>query len=170
MVFPWDVCYVIQFPWLHRDLFEMSNLYGALSLASTGNDVILRHCTCFRLFHDLRGSLVRKINMYKACMFKLSQLSKSLHGRRKKKLLSKFRTKGSVNTSIASRFHLTVVAALNLRAAPKDKSLPGFSYSRNYRIDLCSQIKTIAYCWLYGIGIRFNPNNHLKCKARCGSD
>ena len=24
-------------------------------------------------------------------------------------------------------------------------------------------------CWLYGIGIRFNPNN-LKRKARCGSD
>ena len=23
-------------------------------------------------------------------------------------------------------------------------------------------------CWLYGIGIRFSPNN-LKCKARCGS-
>ena len=53
MVFPWDVCYVVQFHWLHRDLFEMCNLYGALSLASTGNDVILPHCSCFRPFHDL---------------------------------------------------------------------------------------------------------------------
>ena len=58
MVLPWDVCYVVQFNWLHRDLFEMCNLYGVLSLASTGNDVILRHCTCFQPFHDRRGALV----------------------------------------------------------------------------------------------------------------
>ena len=65
--------------------------------------------------------------MYKVCMFKLSQLSKFLHGRRmKKKLLSKFRTKSSVNTSIANPFHPTVVVALKSRAASKDKSLPGF--------------------------------------------
>ena len=38
MVFPWDVCYVAQFHWLHRDLFEMCDLYGVLSLASNGND------------------------------------------------------------------------------------------------------------------------------------
>ena len=68
----------------------MCNLYCVLSLASTGNDVILRHCMCVRPFHDLRGSLVRKLNMYKVCMFKLSQISKLLHGRRRKKLLSKF--------------------------------------------------------------------------------
>ena len=64
--------------------------------------------------------------MYKVCTFKLSQLSKILHGRRRKKLLSKFRTKSSVNTSTASRFHPTVVAALKSRAGSKDKSLPGF--------------------------------------------
>ena len=64
--------------------------------------------------------------MYKVCMFKLSQLSKFLHGRRRKKLLSKFGTKSSVNISIASKFHPTVVAALKSRAASKDKSLPGF--------------------------------------------
>ena len=63
MVFPWDVCCVVQFHWLHRDLFEMCKLYDVLSLASTGNDVILRHYTCFRLFHDLRGSLVKE-NQY----------------------------------------------------------------------------------------------------------
>ena len=45
------------------NFFEMCNLYGVLSLASTGNDVILRHCTCFRSFHDLRGSLVKE-NQY----------------------------------------------------------------------------------------------------------
>ena len=115
-----------KFYWLHCDLFEMCNLYGVLSLASTGSDVTLRHCTCFRPFHDLHGSLARKRNMYKVCMLNLSQLSKFLHGRRRKKLLSKFRTKSSVNTSIASRFHPTVVAALKSRAASKDKSLPGF--------------------------------------------
>ena len=60
MVFPWDVCYVVQFHWLHRDLLEMCNLYGVLSLASTGNDLILLHCTCFQPFHDLRGSLVKE--------------------------------------------------------------------------------------------------------------
>ena len=64
--------------------------------------------------------------MYEVCMFKLSQLSRFLHGRRKKKLLSKFPTKSSVNTSIASRFHPTLVAALKTRAVSKDKSLPGF--------------------------------------------
>ena len=64
--------------------------------------------------------------MYKVCMFKLSQRSKFFHGRRRKKLLSKFRAKSSVNTSIVSRFQPTVVAALKSRAASKDKSLPGF--------------------------------------------
>ena len=63
MVFPWDVCYVVQFHWLCRDLFEMCNLYGVLSLASTGNDVILPHCTCLRPFHDVCGSLVKE-NQY----------------------------------------------------------------------------------------------------------
>ena len=57
------VCYVVQFHWLRRDLFEMCNLYGVLSLASTANDVILRRCTCFRPFHDLRGSLLKE-NQY----------------------------------------------------------------------------------------------------------
>ena len=83
--------------------------------------------------------------MYKVCMFKLLQRSKFFHGRRRKKLLSKFRTKSRVNTSIGSRFHPTVVAALKSWAASKDKSLPGFFYSRKYRIDLCSRIKPIAY-------------------------
>ena len=83
--------------------------------------------------------------MYKVCMFKLSQRSKFFHGRRRKKLLLKFRTKCSVNTSIGSRFHPTVVAALKSRAASKDKTLPGFFYSRKYRIDLCSHIQPIAY-------------------------
>ena len=88
----------------------------------------------------------RKINMYKVCMFKLSQRSKFFYGRRRKKLLSKFRTKSSVNTSIGSRFHPTVVAALKSRAASKDKSLPcRLFYSRKYRIDLWSHIKPIAY-------------------------
>jgi len=65
MVFPWDVCYVVQFHWLHRDLFEMCNLHGVLSLASTGNNVILPNYTCYRSFHDLRGSLVHvKENQY----------------------------------------------------------------------------------------------------------
>ena len=63
--------------------------------------------------------------MCKVCMFKLSQLSKFLHGRRRKKLPPKLRTKTRVNTSIASRFHSTVVDALKSRAASKDKSLPG---------------------------------------------
>ena len=63
MVFPWVVCFVVPFHWLHPDLFGMCNLYGVLSLASTGNDVLLRHCTCFQLFHEIRGSLVKE-NQY----------------------------------------------------------------------------------------------------------
>ena len=69
--------------------------------------------------------------MYKVCMFKLSQRSKFFDGRRRKKLLSKYRTKSSVNTSIGSRLHPTVVAALKSRAASKDKSLPGFFPARS---------------------------------------
>ena len=88
--------------------------------------------------------------MYKVCMFTLSQLSKFLHGRRRKKLLSKFRTKSRVDTSIASRFHPTVVASLKSRAASKERKkerqiLARLSYSRKNRIDLCSHIKPIAY-------------------------
>ena len=83
--------------------------------------------------------------MCKVCMSKLSQPSKFLHGKGRKKLLSKLQTK-SFNTSIGSRFHPTVVAALKSRDASKDKSLPRFlTGSRKYRIDLCSYIKPIAY-------------------------
>ena len=77
----------------------------------------------------------------KVCMCKLSQLSKFLHRRRRKKSLSKFRTKSSVNTSIASRFQPTVVAALKSQAASKDKSLPGFLTAGS----IASHIKPIAY-------------------------
>ena len=125
MVFPWDVCYDVQFHWLHRDLFEMCNLHSALSLASTGNDVILRHCACFRPFHELRSLRSFYLVDGKSCF------------------------RSGVNTSITSRFHPTVVAALKLRASSKEKSLR-LSYSRRYRIDLCSQIKPIAYCMALG--------------------
>ena len=70
---------------------------------------------------------------------------KFLHGRRRKKLLSKFRTKSSVNTSIASRFHPTGVTALKSRAASKHKSLPSFLTAGIIAFDLCSHIKPIAY-------------------------
>ena len=40
-----------------------ATLHGVLSLASTGNDVILPNYTCYRPFHDLRGSLVKE-NQY----------------------------------------------------------------------------------------------------------
>ena len=88
--------------------------------------------------------------MYKIYMFKLLQLSKFLHGRRRTKLLSKLRTKSTVKTSVASRF------------------LYFLQQEAKYRIDLHK-----TYCLfnsrLYGTGIRFSPNN-LKRKARCGSD
>ena len=107
-------------------------------------------------------------------MSKLSHLSKFLHGRRRKKiryLLSKFRTKSGVNISIASLFQTAVDAAFKLRASSIEK------YKRKekkrkiekYRIDVCSQMKPIAYCELYGIGIHFNPSN-FKHKPCCGSD
>ena len=60
-------------------------------------------------------------------------------------MLSKFRTKSSVNTSIASRFHPTGVTALKSRAASKDKSLPSFLTAGIIAFDLCSHIKPIAY-------------------------
>ena len=57
-------------------------------------------------------------------MSKLSHLSKFLHGRRRKKiryLLSKFRTKSGVNTSIASLFQTAVDAVFKLRASSIEK-------------------------------------------------
>ena len=109
--------------------------------------------------------------MYEVCMFKLSQPSTFLHGRRRKKLLSKFRTKSSVNTSI-------------MRADFTQQSSPRSSHGPLRKANLCQAFlqqevshrfifthKTYCQfsCWLYGIGIRFSPNN-LKRKARCGSD
>lgn len=80
--------------------------------------------------------------MCKVCMFKLSQLSKFLHGRRRKKLLSKFRTKGSVNTSIMR-------ADFTQQSSPRSSHGPlrifaKLSYSRKYRIDLFSHTTPIA--------------------------
>ena len=43
------------------------------------------------------------------------------------------------------------------------------SYRRKYRIDLCSQIKPIAYCGLFCFGIHFSLNNLMR-KACCGGD
>ena len=109
--------------------------------------------------------------MYEVCMFKLSQPSTFLHGRRRKKLLSKFRTKSSDYTSI-------------MRADFTQQSSPRSSHGPLRKANLCQAFlqqevshrfiftqKTYCQfsCWLYGIGIRFSPNN-LKRKARCGSD
>ena len=106
--------------------------------------------------------------MYEVCMFKLSQPSTFLHGRWRKKLLSKFRTKSSVNTSIMradSRRRAQVTGCFERQIFAK------LSYSRKYRIDLFSHTKPIAnlVVGLKGNGICFSPNN-LKRKARCGSD
>ena len=43
------------------------------------------------------------------------------------------------------------------------------SYRRKYRIDLCSQIKPIAYCGLFCFGIHFSLNNLIR-KVCCGGD
>ena len=48
------------------------------------------------------------------------------------------------------------------------KIFSSLTHSRKYRIDVCSQMKPIAYCELYGIGIHFNPSN-FKHKPCCGS-
>lgn len=102
---------------------------------------------------------------------KFAQPSMFLHGRRRKKLLSKFRTKGSVNTSI-------------MRADFTQQSSPRSSHGPLRKTNLCQAFlqqevshrfmfthKTYCLfnCWLYGIGIRFSRNN-FKHKARCGSD
>ena len=90
--------------------------------------------------------------MYKVCMFKSSQLSK-------------FRTKTSVNTCIASRFHSTVLAALQ-----KTNLCQAFLQQEvSHRFMFTHKTYCLFNCWLYGFGIRFSPNN-LKRQARCGSD
>ena len=118
MVLPWDVCYVVQFNWLRRDLFDMCNLYVVLSLASSGNDVILRHCTCFRLFHDRRGALIVCIKF--ACL--------SCHSFRSFYMVDGGKScfRSSERKVVPTPPLPTVVAALKLQASSKDKSLPGF--------------------------------------------
>ena len=107
--------------------------------------------------------------MYKVCMVMLSQRSKFFHGRRRKKLLSKFPTKRSVNTSIGSRFHPTIVAALKSRPLRKTNLCQVFLQQEvSHRFMVTHKTYCLFNCWLYGIGIRFSPNN-LKRKARCGS-
>ena len=90
--------------------------------------------------------------MYKVCMFKSSQLSK-------------FRTKTSVNTCIASRFHSTVLAALQ-----KTNLCQAFLQQEvSHRFMFTHKTYCLLNCWLYGIGIRFSPN-YFKHKARFGID
>ena len=114
------------------------------------------------------SSLVSKVNMY---LFKFASLS--YHSFRsfyvaegEKSLGTCFRSseRKAVSTPpfqidftqhSSGRFERQIFASL--------------SYSGKNRVALCSQIKPIACCGLYGIGIRFGPNN-LKRKAQCGSD
>ena len=116
-----DVSYVVQFHWLR--LFEMCNLYGVLSLASTANDVILRHCTCFRPFHDLPGPLVKE-NQYVQGLHVLS-----FHSFRSFYMVNGGKSRR--RAQVTGRFERQIFS--------------GLSYSRKYRIDLCSHIKPIAY-------------------------
>ena len=107
--------------------------------------------------------------MCKVCMFKLSQRSKFFVGRRRKKLLSKYRTK--------------IVSTHPLGADFTQQSLPRSSQGPLRKTNLCQaslpqevshrfmfthKTYCLFNCWLYGIAIRFSPNN-LKRKARCGS-
>ena len=77
-----------------------------------------------------------------------------------------------------------VVSTPPLRVDFTQQSLPRSSHGLLRKTNLCRAFlpqevshrfmfthKTYCLfnCWLYGIGIRFSPNN-LKTKARCGSD
>ena len=107
--------------------------------------------------------------MYEVCMYKLSQPSKFLHGRRRKKLLSKFRTKSSVNTS---RFHPFQQSSPRSSHGPLRKANLSQAFLQqevSHRFIFTHKTYCLFSCWLYGIDIRFSPNN-LKRKARCGSD
>ena len=163
MEFPWEVCYIVQFRWLQRDPLGDANYMTWCHWLQRVMTYTFRHCTyfwpcilCRRLlcagqWEDVLRWVKSPNNKdvyFKVWMFKLSQLSKFLQGGRRKKfryLLSKFRTKSSVNTSIASRFQTIVVAAFKLRAASITKIFSRFSQSRKYLIDLCWQIKPIAF-------------------------
>lgn len=68
----------------------------------------------------------------------------------------------------ASRFHPTVVAALKSRAA-SNLCQAFLQQEVSHRFIFTHNTYCQFICWLYGIGIRFSPNN-LKRKARCGSD
>jgi len=108
--------------------------------------------------------------MYKVCMFKLSQLR------------SFFMVDGGKSCFRSSE--RKVVSAPPLRADFTQQSSPRSSHGLLLKTNLCRAFlqqevshlfmfthKTYCLfnCWLYGIGIRFIPNN-LKRKARCGSD
>ena len=148
----------------------MCNLYGVLSLASTGNDVLLRHCTCFRPFHELRGSLVKE-NQCVACL--------SYHSVR-----SFFMVDGEKSCFRSSERKVVSTHPLgaDFTSFTRFQSLPRSSHGTLRKTNLCQAFlqqevlhrfmvthKTywLYICWLYGTGIRFSANN-LKRKARCG--
>ena len=88
--------------------------------------------------------------MFKGCMFKLSQLAKFLHDRRRKKLFSKFGTKVQHLHCECQHLHCEPISPNSPRRAQvtgrfKRQIFAGLSYSRKYRIDLCSHIKPVTY-------------------------
>ena len=96
---------------------------------------------------------------FRVCMFNLSHLSKFLRGTRRKRfrnMLSKFRSKSGVITSIASRFQTTVVAAFKLRAFSIENM---FQPSSQQEVAHRFMFTTKTYClfWTVWLWDTFQP-------------
>lgn len=97
MVFPQDICYVVQFHWLKYDPLGYATYMLWRHWFQLEMTKMLHHCMCFWplilcswfLCPVLWESLlkgIKSIHIFQVCMLKLSPLSKFLHGRWRKKL------------------------------------------------------------------------------------
>ena len=178
MVFPQDICYVVQFHWLKYDPLGYATYMLWHHWFQLEMTKMLHHCMCFWplilcswffcpvLWESLLKG-IKSIRIFQVCMLKLSPLSKFLHGRWRKKLWClSFSEQKAVSTP-------PVKANFIQQSSPCSSYGPlwkrNLSYSRKYRINFCSQLRPIAYCGLQGFGIHFSPNN-LECKAPCDSN
>lgn len=101
-----------------------------------------------------------------AWLLKLSQLSKFFHGRRRKNCFRSSERK-VVSTHLL-RADFTQQSSLRSSHGSLRKTNAFLQQKVSLRFMFTHKTYCLLNCWLYGIGIRFSPNN-LKRKALCGN-
>ena len=165
MVFPQDICYVVQFHWLKYDPLGYATYMLWRHWFQLEMTKMLHHCMCFWplilcswfLCPVLWESLlkgIKSIHIFQVCMLKLSLLSKFLHGRWRKKLWCLcFSEQKAVSTPSTSQFHTTVITVFKLWATLKEKSFLQQEVSHQFLFT----IETNCLLWAAGLWYTFQP-------------